>query len=487
MMPGESVDMKYVFFGSLATLVLFVAAPAAAEAPATLWTQTFGGSDWDSGESVEQTADGSFVQLGYTKSFGAGNYDFWLIKTDADGKEIWSRTFGGSGYDRGYSLEKTADGGFILLGETQSYGAGSADFWLIKTDSEGNEIWNQTFGGTEIDKGYSVQQTTDGGYVLLGDTKSFGTGYDLWVIRVDGDGNELWSKAFGGSEDDRGRSVQETTGGGFALLGETKSYGSGTSNFWLIKIDSAGTKLWDKTFAGTGFCVEETSDGGLILLGSRRDDICLIKTDGWGIEVWTKIFGGSDPDHGYSVQETSKGGYILLGDTVSYGAGSTDLWLIETDAAGNELWNKTFGGTDTDFSSSVRQTEDGGFILVGKTSSFGAGDRDSWLIRLEGEEAPIVRPAISFPSLMVDQAMSDVTFLFMGEGAYSTSSVVFDGRDVSNFVARVGIRGGLEDGGEYIRIPSLPAAKLGLGVHVLMFTIDDASETLTITVVDGTE
>src|SRR3990167_6319813 len=207
------------------------------------WNRTFGGPVGDWIESVQQTADDGFILAGSTFSFGAGGQDTWLIKTDSLGNEVWNRTFGGARRDTGRSVLQVEDGGFILTGETESYGAGEFDLWLIKTDSWGNEEWSRTFGGSSYDYASSVQQTNDGGYILAGSTTFSSEGFpDFWLIKTDTLGNEEWSRTFGGSSYDYAHSVQQTDDGGYIITGGTQSYGAGNWDIWLIKTDSYGNE-----------------------------------------------------------------------------------------------------------------------------------------------------------------------------------------------------------------------------------------------------
>ena len=238
----------------------------------------------------------------------------------------------------------------------------------MKIDPYGCIQWNKTFGGSGRDVATSVRQTSDGGYIIAGSTQPqgsylFSTGFmnplgvdfaDAWLVKIDSNGNKQWDKTFGGTDWDMVESVQETSDGGYILAGYTKSIGAGGSDFWLIKTYSNGNKQWDKTFG-------ETND-----------------------------------DYAYSVQQTSDDGYILAGITELYidpstppeipespcGAGGSDVWLVKTDSEGGKEWDKTFGGTDDDYASSVQQTSDGGYVLAGYTKSYGAGGSDFWLIKL---------------------------------------------------------------------------------------------------------
>ena len=256
--------------------------------------KTFGGSKDDYCYSVIQTSDGGFLAAGYTKSYGAGESDFWLIKTDKNGNKIWDRTFGGSSHDECNSVIQTSDGGFLAAGYTQSYGNGWMDFWFIKTDSRGYKIWDKTFGGIFGDECNIVIQKNDRHLLAAGYTYSFGTGGgDFWLIKIDKMGNRIEDKTFGGSIEDCCSSLIQINDKGFLAAGYTYSYGAGLEDFWLIKIDSQGNKIWDKTFGGSA------------------SDVCI------------------------SVIQTTDGGFLAAGSTSSYGAGKSDFWLIKMDGEGN--------------------------------------------------------------------------------------------------------------------------------------------------------
>ncbi|RKX69016.1 hypothetical protein DRP53_09420 [candidate division WOR-3 bacterium] len=367
--------------------------------PDTLWTRTFGGSDEDVGASVQQTTDNGYIIVAYTMSYGPGSYDVYLIKIDTDGDTLWTKIFGGPAWDFGHSVQQTADGGYIIAGQTYSYGSGSGDVYLIKTDANGDTLWIKTIGGIEDDGGYSVQQTADGGYIIAGYNSSV-SGFlpDVYLVKTDANGDTLWTKIFGGNGWDKALSVRQTTDGGYIIAGETDSYGAGGFDVYLIKTDADGNTQWTKTIGGRdedwAYSVQQTTDGGYIIAGRTYSfalgnpdsgDVYLIKTDANGDTLWTKTFGGLGDDVGYSVQQTTDGGYIIAGYTDSYGAGGYDVYLIKIDANGDTLWTKTFGGLGDDGGRAVQQTTDGGYIIAGWTESFGAGSYDIYLIKTEPE------------------------------------------------------------------------------------------------------
>ena len=215
-----------------------------AQAPDTSWTRKFGGG---MGRSVQQTSDGGYIITGSTKFLSAGDNDLWLIKTDSLGNILWTKTYGGSESDVGYSIQQTTDGGYIITGITQSFGAGENDIWLIKTNNSGDTLWTKTIGGSNNDVGNSVQQTNDGGYIIAGSMySSVNNGYDVWLIKTDSLGDTLWTKTYGGGEFDFGYSTQQTEDGGYIITGNTYSYGFGDLNVWLIKTNDSGDTLWTK-------------------------------------------------------------------------------------------------------------------------------------------------------------------------------------------------------------------------------------------------
>jgi hypothetical protein len=329
------------------------------------WIKTFDGPQARA-YSIQQVNDNGYIVAG-------GMHDAWLIKTNADGNKLWDKTFGGAEDDVAYSAQQAIEGGYIITGETLSYGSGGKDVWLVNTDSSGNILWSKTFGGPDNDQGHSVSQVRDGGFVIVGMTgynPNMKKGAKVWLIKTDANGNKLWDKTFEGFVSSWGRSVEQTSDGGFIITGAAQVRGSGEpQNAWLIKTDSSGNKEWDRTFESTsgdseGQSVQQTSDGGYIMLcykysSSPYEGIWLIKTDSQGRRLWDRTFRGDLlTDSGRSIQQTKDGGYIITGLFV------INASLIKVDSEGNEEWYRTFKGINCG-GNSVQQANDGGYIVAG--------------------------------------------------------------------------------------------------------------------------
>ena len=377
----------------MATLfaLLLLTISAKAQAPDTLWTKTYGGISHDEGKSVQQTTDGGYIIAGYSSSFGAGGGDVYLIKTDQNGDTLWTKTYGGSSADYGQFVRQTTDGGYIVVGGTYSFGVGDGDVYLIKTDDYGDTLWTKTFGGLHWDYGYSVQEISDGGYILVGETNSFGDGSsEIYLIKTNTAGDSLWTKTYTSPKWVSGYSVRETNDGAYIIVGGESGYG----DIYLIKVSTDGDMLWTKIYGGAygdvGYCVQQTSDNGYIIAGSSSSyssgdyDIYLLKTDINGDSLWAKTFiHNYSGDAGYSVQQTFSGGYLIAGCT-----GSNAI-LIKTDDIGNSIWTKTISG-EFNRAYFAQQCSDGGYIVTGFADTSGLGKADVYLIRIASDVTGIV-------------------------------------------------------------------------------------------------
>jgi hypothetical protein len=372
--------------------------------------RTYGGTGVDAGHSVQQVSDGGYVIVGSTCSFGSGGMDVYLIKTDSHGETLWTRTFGGNGDDCGYSLQQCRDGGYVIVGYTTSFGAGDKDLYLIRTNANGDTLWTRTLGGAGRDEGWSVRQIVDGGYVMAGQTTSFGADTDdVFLAKTDSLGDTLWTKTFGGADQDEGYSVQQTTDGGYIVVGFTLSFGTGSGDVYLVKTDTRGDTLWTRTIGGTGFdcgwSVQQTVDSSYLVAGQTNSrgagssDVYLVRTNSHGDTLWTRTFGDVDYDCGYLVKQTPDGGAVVAGMIRSASYYTWDVCLIRTDANGDSLWSKTFGGADDDWGNSVGLTDDSGFAVAGYTGSYGAGG-DVYLIKTDslGNAAGLEEPLTRHPA-----------------------------------------------------------------------------------------
>jgi len=403
------------------------------------WQKTFGGED-DGANSLQQTTDGGYIVAGWTESFGSGEADVYILKLNAKGEVEWQKTFGGEDDDGANSLQQTTDGGYIVAGWTESFGSGGYDVYILKLNAKGEVEWQKTFGGEDDDDAKSIQQTTDGGYIVAGWTDDFERGeYDAYVLKLNAKGQLEWQKMFGGKYNAVANSIQQTTDGGYIVAGWTESLGSGWEDIYILKLDPKGwidttppevkivspnsgialggtieinidatdnvelekvtlyidgnkikeytsgpyKYIWDSSKATEGAHVitaEALDKSGNVATKSMTGIMDKIKD-----VSWQKTFGGEDDDEANSIQQITDGGYIVAGWTYSFGSGGYDIYILKLNAKGEVEWQKTFGGEDYDKANAIQQTTDGGYIVAGWTESFGSGEKDVYILKLNSK------------------------------------------------------------------------------------------------------
>ncbi len=383
---------KEAFWGAI-SFTLFLVFFIFGTVDAAQWSETYGGGGDDYANDVQQTSDGGYIVAARTKSFGAGNYDAWILKLDRQGAIQWQKTYGGSNSDNLHSIRQTSDGGYIAAGWTSSFSA-NMNAWVLKLDGSGTIQWQKIFADSSESIANAVRQTRDGGFIIGGYA---GAALNAWVVKLDAGGNVQWQKTYGGSGVDEISSLQQTSDDGYIFTGYTSSFGAGNVDAFLVKIDASGNVLWQKTYGGPNYdfaySVQQTAEGGYIVAGSTASfgagnhDVWVMKLDASGSIVWNKTYGGSADDIANSVQQTSDGGYIVAGQTSSFGKGMADAWVLKLDSAGNVVWEKTYGGTSPDYAYAVQHTADGGYVIAGRTESFGSGGMDAWIMKLDSNGA----------------------------------------------------------------------------------------------------
>lgn len=365
-----------------------------------IWATNYGGAYNDGSFEGVATPDNGYAIIGNSYSYGAGLYDVYLIKLGSAGNVIWSKTYGGAETDQGYSIDNTDDGGFILTGTTRSFGHGERDVYLIRTDASGDTLWSKYFGGGLDDQARSVRVISDNGFIICGTTDSYGHGYsDLYLIRTDSLGDTIWTRAYGGAGGESGSAVRETMDGGFIAIGSTGSFGEGYSSVYVVRVDADGDSLWAYTYGGAradnGYTVELTGDGGFLLAGGTASfgagytDGYLVKIDSNGNVVWEKTYGGTMDDRIYSICQAMDGTIMLTGSTESFGAGKGDIYVVKTNPVGDVISTHTYGGNKTDYGRMIFQEAATNYILVGESYSYSAGGSDVYVVKLDGASTPI--------------------------------------------------------------------------------------------------
>ncbi|NQT71974.1 MAG: hypothetical protein HQ553_04290 [Chloroflexi bacterium] len=361
------------------------------------WSNTFGEHRNDVATCIQRTTDNGYIFVGHTESYRPGVTDVSLFKLDENGIEQWSKPITGSGEEIAYSVRQTSDGGYIIAGsvailENDNY---LSRPWLIKTDSDGTEQWSKVFVDDVGGVAYSIEQTSDNGYIACG----VGDIWDFWLVKVNVDGEEQWIRTFGGSEGDKAYAVQQTGDGGYIIAGETESNTTGRHDAWLIKTNEAGIEEWSRKIGGTweetAYALDQTLDGGYIIAGEKGTisgpigwnwDVWIAKLDENGIEEWTKTYGSSNKiDRANSVIQTLDGGYMVAGikgENYDFQETKGDAWLIKIGEDGSLEWDQTFGGDVWDTANCIEQTPDGGYIVAGTNMNSDLVDTDFWVFKL---------------------------------------------------------------------------------------------------------
>jgi uncharacterized delta-60 repeat protein len=387
--------------------VLFVTIPC----QGIEWSTVYSGAGWDEPHSIQPTADGGYIVVGETLSFRDGYRDFWILKLDFDGSVSWEKVFGGATAREeanAWSVQQTPDGGYIVAGRIFELGTENLDVLVTKLYPDGQPNpadrgaieWQKRFGEDYLDLVRSVDQTSDGGYVVAGNLRTDrGRAYnDLWVVKLDSDGSISWQNTYGTSQPEQGYSVQQTADGGYIVAGFTEPdpFDFRNADAWVLKLypdgqpgsADRGAIEWQRKYDNIDgdqiYSIVQTTDGGYIMTGitnslytnSPESDLWVVKLFSDGTIDWEKRYGGDGADVGWDVKETSDGGYVVAGATATrcFSVGCSDFWILKLNTDGTTAWEKTYGGSFCDYAYEIHETPDGGYIVTGDSASFGSPD-----------------------------------------------------------------------------------------------------------------
>lgn len=373
----------------LFTVLLFCLAPHTA---ATV-SYTYGSSAAEGGSILRPVSDGGFIAAGYTASFGAGENDIWVLKFDSEGRLIWQKSYGGAGNDYPTDVREVPAGGFIICGCTRSFGSGRDDAWILRLNDSGGILWQKAFGGTGRDYATSVQTDADNGFVVTGGTSSWGQGdMDIWVMKLSAGGDLQWSKTYGGAGFDWASSLAPAASGGWLVAGDTFSFGQGKNDLWILRLTPGGDVLWLKTIGGGdhdwAFRAKTVNGTDHVLIadtfsfGAGENDAWLLHIDAGGNVLWQKTCGGPSFDWLGGLDLLQGGGFVAVGGTYSFGAGQDDLWAMRMTSSGEPVWQKVYGGMKGDSGTSLADFGSDRCLVQGTTSSHAAGEEDVWLLQL---------------------------------------------------------------------------------------------------------
>ncbi len=397
-----------------------------------VWTRTYGGEGSDFARRLVQDGGEGFIIAGWTESFDAGLRDIYLLKIEAMGNRVWERTYGGPTRDEALDIIHCRDGGFVIAGRTgwtEALGVRSEDAFLAKIDGEGNLIWNRTYGSNGTDSAKCVVESPDGGFVFAGVTTHSADPYlhsesgDVYVVKTDGEGNVIWNRTYGGGGSDWANCMV-TSSDGYVIGGITWSFSTNSYDVYLLKIDHAGEKVWEKAYGGSGYdeasSIVRSGDGRLIVAGETRSfgavfaDVYLLEIDNDGNLLWQKTYGGPRDDYARCIIQSGDGGFIVVGATGDPNERQADVHVLKIDAEGNKVWERSFGGAENDRATCVVPSRDGGFVVVGTTS---------FLLPSPGFSEDILLMGIRVPPGPIPEFPETVLMLLCGLLIWSTIGV----------------------------------------------------------------
>ncbi len=376
---------KSIMITSLLTLSLLSATQTSFK------QKTFGGDKDDIAYAITATDDGGAIMIGSTRSFGKGRNDMSLIKLDAKGHKVWNKFFGGERKDYGTAVTQTTDGGYVGVGTTKSFGKGGYDYFIVKVDSKGNTLWQRTAGGDGKDQATAVTATKDGGVLVVGSSKSFGKGsYDFYALKLTKEGKVQWRQTAGGKDWDIPKGVVETDNGDFILVGKSESFGDNGYDGFVVKLDHNGKQLWEETYGGKKDdelnAIAKGKNGEFVLVGKTKSfvhhkgDAYILKINEDGDKLLEKTYGGTGKEYATAVTAAKNGDYLIVGSTRSVSNGRADILSIMIDQNGTVKGSGHYGGKKMDIAHGVTQIKDGSFFIAGETESYGNGGIDIFLI-----------------------------------------------------------------------------------------------------------
>lgn len=377
--------MKKILSFLIITIGIFLTPAISQENTLGDWEKVFGGSKSEKGYGIVKIRDGYLV-VGETTSFGSGGKDVYLIKIDNKGEKLFEKAIGGPKDDYSFSIIEGRNGYFIV-GATRSFGVGNSDVFVIKINENGDILWQKTFGGKGFEEGWRIIKDNEGNYVIVGRTNSFGNGqYDLYLIKIDEEGNLIWEKAYGREMSEYGYGICADSEG-YVAVGITNSFSEG-QDVYVVKVDKNGNLLWERVFGGKGFdygyYVEGNEEGYLVVGNSNSFsetvDLYVLKLDKNGEKVWEKVYGGKGYDTGFFIMSNKRGEYVVVGGSNSQGSGNSDVYVVKIDKDGKVLWEKYFGGADLDEGWGAIWDESY-IIVVGRSESFSVANSEVYLIK----------------------------------------------------------------------------------------------------------